>query len=216
VSFDGRCHDLRHDPEALMQRSLFVAGPERIDAPDAEIVLHRSVLADPAAEMLFYNLCETTPWRQDKIEIFGTKHDLPRLQQWYGESIYTYSGIQMSPLPWTCDLQDVKREVERLLGLSFNSCLANLYRNGEDTVGWHADDEPELGDAPVIASVSLGVERDFVLRHKRLRDCKRTIALPHGSLLVMSGATQRNWEHSLPRRKGVEQARVNLTFRRLL
>lgn len=196
-----------------MQGALFVAGPERIEAPDADVVLHRSFLAEVDAGRLFHTLIYTVPWRQDTITIFGHVHALPRLQQWYGDAPYTYSGIAMKPLPWTPELLDVRRKVETLLGVLFNSCLVNLYRNGDDTVGWHSDDEPELGDAPVIASVSLGAERDFALRHKRHRDLKRPIALPHGSLLVMSGTTQRDWEHTLPRRKGLSQCRVNLTFR---
>lgn len=201
----------------LVQQPLFDDGPESIAVVDATVVLYRRFLPTHEADRLFYDLAHSTSvWRQDQIRIFGKTHDLPRLQQWYGESAYTYSGIRLQPLPWRSDLQRVRQMIEALTGVSFNSCLANLYRDGNDTVGWHADDEPELGESPTIASLSLGAQRDFVMRHKRHKDRKMTIALPHGSLLVMSGATQQNWEHALPRRAGVAEPRINLTFRRLV
>ena len=119
----------------------------------------------------------------------------------------------IAPAPWPA-LYEVRTQVERHTNTTFNSVLANLYRDGNDVVGWHADDEPELGPDPVIASVSLGAERDFVLRHNRRDDVPNvTITLPRGSLLVMSDGTQKNWQHTLPRRKRIDTPRLNLTFR---
>ena len=120
----------------------------------------------------------------------------------------------MKALPWTKALVAIKTQVEQATGYQFNACLANLYRDGNDTVGWHSDDEPELGEQPVIASVSLGAERDFQLKHKSLSE-KLTIPLKSGSLLTMSGETQNAWQHCLPRTKRVKSPRINLTFRRV-
>ncbi len=196
-----------------VQQPLFAVGPQRISAPAATLMLHCGFLDTRDADEMLQILLAQTPWRQDRITIFGKTHDLPRMQQWYGDVPYTYSGIEIQPQPWTDALARLRVDVQERTGSSFNSCLANLYRDGDDTVGWHSDDEPELGAMPCIASVSLGAERMFVLRHKRWRDLKRKIVLPHGSLLVMSGATQQNWEHTLPRRAGLRDPRVNLTFR---
>jgi hypothetical protein len=140
------------------------------------------------------------------------------LLQLFGDAglVYSWSGIEMRPRPWPESLHALRERLCRETGVAFNTVLANLYRNGADSVGWHADDEPELGDAPVIASVSLGAERDFRLRHRTRKDLAvKTIALPHGSLLLMRGGTQRMWKHQLPRRKRVTSARINLTFRLL-
>ena len=122
----------------------------------------------------------------------------------------------MQAQPWPQVLHVLRARLTRETGVAFNTVLANLYRNGADSVGWHADDEAELGDAPSIASVSLGAERDFQLRHRRRKDLAlHTVALPHGSLLLMRGDTQKMWKHQLPRRKRVSSARINLTFRLL-
>jgi alkylated DNA repair dioxygenase AlkB len=199
-----------------MQRDLFQTLQwERVDAVDAEIALVRGFIGALDADALLQRLIDETPWRHDRIKMFGVEHNLPRLQQWFGDEgrTYTWSGIRMDPLPWTDTLLGVRRRVEAVVRASFNSVLLNYYRDGEDTVGWHADDEPELGRAPVIASVSLGAERDFLMRHNTDADPRVRLVLPHGSLLVMSGPTQRFWQHTLPRRKSVRDPRINLTFR---
>ena len=188
----------------------------RLPLPDACVELRRGFLNSQQADWLFDRLRETVPWRQDKIRMFGKVHDVPRLQQWFSDDglVYTWSGIRMEPASWLPALKRLRDKLIEETSYQFNTVLANLYRNGQDTVGWHADDEPELGKHPVIASVSLGAERDFQLRHRNRTDiATQTIGLTHGSLLLMSGTTQQCWKHCVPRRKRVEGERVNLTFR---
>jgi alkylated DNA repair dioxygenase AlkB len=188
---------------------------EIFSLPDADVRLQRAFLSPTEATRLLNELLSDTPWRQDTISFYGKEHLLPRLQQWYGDEglTYTWSGIHMAPIAWSPTLLHIKRLAEEAAGTPFNTVLLNHYRLGSDSVSWHADDEEELGEDPVIASVSLGAERDFMLRHIERRVDDITIPLPHGSLLVMAGATQSYWKHSLPRRKRVTVARVNLTFR---
>jgi len=188
----------------------------RFALPDADVALWPRFLARSQADRCLEALPRELLWRQDKVQMWGRSYDVPRLQQWFADEglCYTWSGIRMAPAPWHPLLVGLRRRLLGLLGVDFNSALANLYRDGRDTVGWHADDEPELGEAPIIASVSLGATRDFVLRHRRRRDlATTTIPLEHGSLLVMRGPTQACWEHALPRRLRVTAPRVNLTFR---
>lgn len=205
-----------------MQFDLFAKirdfGWEEIVAADAQIRLLRSFLPAERSAMLFDTLLQTVKWRQDKIRLYGREHHLPRLQQWYGDAggVYRWSGIEMVPEQWSPVLEELKRDVESAAQSSFNSLLVNLYRDGNDTVSWHSDDEPGLGADPVIASVSLGASREFLLRHKLQRERSRiSLTLVDGSLLLMAGSTQRFWEHSVPRRAGVTTARINLTFRNI-
>jgi alkylated DNA repair dioxygenase AlkB len=191
----------------------------RFNLPDADVRLLHGFFDPREADALFRSLRDSIAWRQDKIRIYGKEHLLPRLQQWFGDAglDYTWSGIHMTPEPWSEILIPTRRRVEQVAGSSFNTVLVNRYRNGQDTVSWHADDERDLGPAPIIASVSLGVERDFTLRHNKRIDLDTvTIPLPHGSLLLMGGSTQSNWQHALPRRKSVKEERINLTFRNVL
>ena len=192
---------------------------QAVDDPErARIWLRRDFLAPAEARELFEGLHATIPWRSDELRVFGKTHPIPRLHQWYADDArsYEWSGVRMRALAWTPRLDALRRQVESATRRSFNSVLLNLYRDGRDTVGWHADDEPELGAAPFIASVSLGAERDFALRRNTPRGDPHdriTLALPPGSLLVMSEGVQAAWQHSLPRRKGVARPRINLTFR---
>lgn len=139
----------------------------------------------------------------------------PRLSAWQGDATYAYSGLTLHPAPWTPQVEAVRRRIEAAAGDAFNSVLANLYRNGADRLGWHADDEPELGPAPVIASASFGAPRRFLLRPKR-GGASVPIVLEPGSLLVMRGPTQRHWLHSIPPTRRPVGPRINLTFRRIL
>lgn len=155
-------------------------------------------------------------WEQSTIRMAGRDIAIPRLNAWYGdrEANYGYSGVQLRRHCWTKELQQLRRDVENVVGESFNAVLANLYRDGQDSVDWHADDEPELGAEPVIASVSLGVAREFKMKHRRDRSLKPvTIELTPGSLLVMSGAAQANWLHKVPKTARPVGSRINLTFR---
>ena len=195
-----------------------VPGWRSFALPDADVRLLCAFLGEAEATNLFRSLRSEVPWRQDTIKIYGKEHRLPRLQQWFGDAglNYTWSGIRMVPLPWIPALSDIRHRAEDAVKEKFNTVLLNLYRDGDDTVSWHSDDEPALGPTPIIASVSLGAERDFVLRHRERDDVDEVkIALPHGSLLLMQGRTQAMWKHALPRRRGVTTERINLTFRRV-
>jgi alkylated DNA repair dioxygenase AlkB len=197
------------------------AGPRwvRFNLPDADVRLLHGFFGPREGDALLRSLLGEIAWRQDKIKIYGKEHLLPRLQQWFGDTglDYTWSGIHMAPEPWPEILFAIRRRVEDVAGSPFNTVLVNRYRNGQDTVSWHSDDERDLGSAPIIASVSLGAERDFTLRHnKRTALDTVTIPLPHGSLLLMAGTTQSNWQHALPRRKTVTDERINLTFRNVM
>ena len=144
----------------------------------------------------------------------GRRVAIPRLTAWFGDGDYTYSGIRNVPTPWIKELLEVKGIAERCAGGCFNSVLANLYRDGRDSVSWHADDEAGMGSSPVIASISLGAVRQFRMRHKTFRDQSIAIDLPHGSCLVMAGTMQQFWQHAVPKTARDVGARINLTFRR--
>ena len=139
---------------------------------------------------------------------------IPRLTAWHGAAGYVYSGIRLTPAAWTPPLLELKALAERLAGERFNSVLLNLYRDGRDSVSWHADNEPGLGRDPVIASLSLGAVRRFQLKHRRL-DERLALDLPHGSCLIMAGATQHHWLHQLPKTTRPVGPRINLTFRHM-
>ena len=184
-------------------------------------LLARCVPNDDADELLRL-LLEEVPWQSHNLVLFGKKITEPRLSAWVGDEgvAYTYSGVRRAPEPWTPTLDSLRQLCEshvapRFPGTVFNSVLANLYRSGEDAMGWHADDEPELGPTPVIASLSFGDERRFDFRH-RISGDSASMALPHGSLLVMSGATQQHWKHRIARTKSSHSPRVNLTYRFVL
>jgi alkylated DNA repair dioxygenase AlkB len=160
-------------------------------------------------------LTASLPWSQPEIRIFGRKVPVPRLQVWIGDADahYRYSGLDNRPLGWTPLLLDIRRRVEESCHHRFNSVLANLYRDGNDSNGWHSDDEPELGVEPVIASLSLGATRRFLMRRRDDHECKVEIALEHGSLLLMWGRSQADWQHTVPKQLRVGLPRLNLTFR---
>ena len=191
--------------------------PEPLDLPDAQIVLHRDVYAPGEQERLTQALRREIAWEQHRITLYGRTMPVPRLSAWHGDpgAVYRYSGVRLSPRPWTPLLTAIREVAQELAGAPFNSVLLNLYRQGGDSVGWHSDDEPELGPEPVIASVSLGAPRRFELEHKRSRR-REALELPPGSILVMAGATQHRWRHRLPKTRAPVGPRVNLTFRRIL
>lgn len=190
---------------------------EIINLKDAELHFYPDFLPDERANKLFDNLLELNHWRQDTIKLFGKEVLQPRLTALFGEEgkSYTYSGLKMDPLPFPEFLKGIKKECEDVSGQNFTTCLANLYRDGKDSMGWHADDEKELGKNPIIASLSLGAERMFHLKHKTEPDLKEKIRLPHGSLLIMRGTTQSFWKHQLPKTKKIVAPRINLTFRKI-
>lgn len=193
--------------------------PEQLIDQQGDVRLYRQWWSADEADRVFERLLEELEWQQTRIRIQGKVIPVPRLDVWYGDPgrSYRYSGVQFQPLAWTTTLRRIKSELERRQGLTFNSVLANLYRDGSDSVAWHSDDEPELGARPTIASLSLGAERRFSLRHKTRRDLGSTrVDLPSGSLLVMAGDTQRYWQHQLAKTARAVGARINLTFRTVL
>ena len=188
-----------------------------ITAPDAKLTYFPDFISMSESLSLFNDFNANVPWQQDEIIIYGRKVLIPRLQAWYGDpqAAYQYSGLSLSPLPWFSELLAMKQAVEKVTNTRFNAALVNLYRDGNDTVGWHSDNEPELGTQPTIASVSLGQSRRFNLKHKNLKE-KLSIELASGSLLVMAGQTQHYWQHCLPRSKRVLMPRINITFRKII
>ena len=167
------------------------------------------------SDILFDLLKKEIEWKQDFIEMYGKSHPLPRLTAWYGDKnkSYTYSGISMTSLPWTKELLKVRRKLEEFSKQKFNSVLLNYYRSGNDSVSWHSDDEEELGEFPIIGSLSFGSLRRFRLRNKQNKKLTHTYDLGNGSLLIMKGTTQKLWEHEVPKTKKKVSGRINLTFR---
>ena len=191
---------------------------ERVPLQDAEIYYLRELPLAQTAEGLMTQLIDEVPWRAENIVVWGKTFLQPRLTAWYGDNgaNYSYSGIHLDPLPWTHTLIDIKNRVETLAGIDFNSVLLNYYRDHHDSMGLHSDDEPELGRRLVIASVSLGEERTFLLKHKSRRDLKSVrLQLASGSLLLMKGETQHYWKHGIEKETRPCGPRVNLTFRRI-
>jgi len=187
----------------------------KLDMIDAEVYFYDNFFIKNEADKYFSILTETIKWQQDHIKFYGKEVAIPRLQAWYGESDkpYTYSGIEMQPHPWTKELLEIKEKIEKEAKITFTSVLLNLYKTGKDSMSWHADDEKELGQNPVIGSISFGEERPFHFRHKKDKTIKEKILLTNGSLLLMSGETQHHWKHQIPKTTRAIQARINLTFR---
>lgn len=190
---------------------------ERVELPDAEVRLHRGWLSPRAADALFDDLLRNVAWDVHRIRMFGREVASPRLSCWIGDAgaAYRYSGTRFEPHAWPEALRTLRVRLADELGVAFNSVLANRYRDGRDAMGWHSDDEPELGPQPVIASLSLGATRRFQLKRRDGTGERRAIDLPHGSLLVMAGDTQTHYRHALPRTAKPVAERINLTFRRI-
>lgn len=187
----------------------------RLDLPDSEIWYYPSFFNLGKADQYFKVLRKDTPWQQDDIKVFGKTYAQPRLTALYASNTksYSYSNITMYPKPFTPTLLEIKEAIEAEAGTCFTTCLLNLYRDGKDSNGWHSDDEKELGENPVIASITLGQERYFHLRHKNDKGLKHKILLQHGSLLLMQGETQHNWQHQIAKTARKIGERINLTFR---
>ncbi|WP_084005133.1 alpha-ketoglutarate-dependent dioxygenase AlkB family protein [Gilvimarinus polysaccharolyticus] len=201
-----------------LQADLFASNhPQVITNEDGCAVLHRSWLKPERSAELFTELSATLAWQQTHLQMYGKSIAIPRLNAWYGDagSFYSYSGAHFAPHPWVNALQVLREQLQPVAQARFNSVLANLYRDERDSVAWHSDDEHELGPTPTIASLSLGAERDFVLRHKQsLRQLR--VTLHAGDLLIMSGRLQRCWQHQLPKANVPLGPRINLTYRRVL
>jgi len=194
---------------------LFQPEPIIFNLPDAEIIYFPNFFDIKDADILLKQLASEIPWQQDDIKVFGKVHPQPRLTALFGNEgkSYSYSNIKMQPQPWTPILQKIKSKVESISGTDFTTVLLNQYRDGKDSNGWHADNEKELGQNPIIASVSFGAERMFQLRHNSISNAKLNIVLEHGSLLLMKGTTQHFWKHQIPKTSKPIGKRINLTFR---
>lgn len=184
---------------------------------DGSAILHEQFLDPTQADCAFRELHETNPWESHDIIVFGKKYREPRLSTWHADDgvRYTYSNLERIPVPWTPLLRKLRELCERVSGATFNSVLVNLYRDGNDGVGWHADDEPENGPEPVIASLSLGASRRFDFQHRVLKRVE-SVQLNSGDLVVMSGASQSQWLHRIAKTKRPVGPRINLTFRKVI
>ena len=158
------------------------------------------------------------PWEQKTVRMYNKEIATPRLTAWYGDpgTNYSFTGMALDPMPWTDELLMMKERVEALAGVSFNSVLLNYYRNGNDSVAWHRDNERILGKNPVIASVSLGQARNFDIRLQSDHNQKYSVRLENGSYLLMKGDLQEHWEHRIAKSTRPMKPRINLTFRRIL
>jgi len=184
---------------------------------DGTVNYYGPMMSADKANSYLRGLLENISWKNDEARIFGKHFITKRKAAWYGDEAYTYSysNATKQALPWTSELMDLKQLVEEHTGTTFNSCLLNLYHNGDEGMAWHSDDEASLGKNTTIASLSFGAERKFMFRHKQTKQTMSLI-LQSGSLLVMKDTTQTNWLHSLPKTKKVTTPRVNLTFRTIV
>ncbi len=192
--------------------------PHNLLPYDGDALLYHPFLDPEACIFYFQELQQHINWKQEAIKMFGKQVMQPRLTAWYGDTgkAYSYSGITMQPIPWTKALTHLKTAVETLTGYHFNSALLNLYRCGNDSMGWHRDNEKELGPEPVIASLSLGAARLFQFRHYHDTKVIVPVLLEPGSLLLMKGTTQTYWQHRLPKTKEKDSVRINITFRNIV
>src|SRR5262249_22063968 len=205
---------------SLVTEDLFVAQEALAPIPmqDAEVYYMRHLPLAQPPRVVMNQLIDDVPWRAEHIVVWGRTYPQPRLIAWYGDpgKKYIYSGLQLEPLAWTQALMDIKSRVEAVAHTDFNSVLLNYYRDQRDSMGLHSDDEPELGERPILASLSLGEERIFILKHKKAKSLKPVrLRLASGSLLLMRGETQDYWKHGIDKETRRCGPRINLTFRRI-
>lgn len=215
VTANSLSNSLPNEETSLMQRSLFESSFERSVLLDGGwISLTRKFVASSDSGPLFTKLREEVRWEVSIVTVFGQQHPIPRMNAWYGDegAVMTYSNTRFEPHPMTTDLQQLSDSIGKVAETTFNSVLANLYRSGLDRMGWHADDESELGENPIIASLSLGASRKFVLKHRTTKE-KQELTLHDGDLLIMGGTTQHHYVHGLPKTQKPCGERINLTFR---
>jgi len=188
-----------------------------LELPDAEITYIADFLKADETRNLFEHLKHKTKWQHDDITIFGKTHKQPRLTALHAETnkTYTYSNVTMHPEPMSSELLNIKKKIEIIAKSEFNSVLLNLYRDGKDSNGWHADNEKELGTNPIIASLSLGAARVFHFKHREIKTERHKLLLKNGSLLIMSGTMQHYWLHQIPKTQKPIGERINLTFRNI-
>ncbi|MGL6344348.1 MAG: alpha-ketoglutarate-dependent dioxygenase AlkB family protein [Waterburya sp.] len=191
--------------------------PQKLDMPDADVILHKHLFSQEQCNYFFTSLYKEIEWEQNSIKIFGKTLPEPRLSAYYGDKAYRYSGITREPLPWHPVLLEIKSAIKPIVGIEFNAVFLNLYRNGFDGVGWHSDNQKELGLNPTIASVSFGETRRFIFRRKDNRKNQVSLELSDGDLLIMGETTQKFWQHQVPKSSpktaSQVQPRINLTYR---
>jgi alkylated DNA repair dioxygenase AlkB len=212
---ENRAND---DPFKVANDIHIVSSRQNLLPNHGEVYYFPDAIDEETSSYFFDVLLTQIKWRQEPVKLFGREIMQPRLTAWHGDPdhSYTYSGITMKASPWTHELLRIKRIADRLSGISSNSVLLNLYRNGNDGMGWHRDNEKMLGKMPTIASVSFGATRTFQLRNYHSKQNIISINLDPGSILIMKGESQQYWEHRLPKKKSIAGARINLTFRRIL
>ena len=188
------------------------------EIPNGAVHYYPAFLEKEKAKQFYDTLLETIPWQHDKIKVFGKTYDQPRLTSLHAleNKSYSYANITMYPQPFTKELHWIHQEIQKIGIGEYNCVLLNLYRNGNDSNGWHADNEAELGKNPIIASLSLGEERYFHLKHRHKKDERYKIKLQQGSLLIMAGSMQHHWLHQIPKTAKPIKPRINLTFRFLI
>jgi alkylated DNA repair dioxygenase AlkB len=203
----------------MRQSSLFTLehGISELLPHDGSACYYPAAFSSEECSLYFRTLIESTEWRQEHVQLYGKTHPVPRQTAWFGDSgaYYTYSKIANEPAPWTPTLLRIKERVEQLSHVKFNSVLLNRYRHGNDKVSWHSDDEEELGPDPTIASVSFGASRMFQFKNVSDEQERIAVSLGDGSVVVMSGASQRAWKHQIPVQRGIKAERINLTFRQI-
>ena len=183
--------------------------------PNAELIYIPNFYSNEKANLYFQHLKCNTPWQQDTIKLFGKTYKQPRLTALFATNNrpYSYSNLTMMPHPFTNELSEIKSDVEKIAKHEFTTVLLNFYRDGSDSNGWHADNEKELGNNPVIASLSFGEPRVFHFKHRTIKTEKHKLILEHGSLLIMKGEMQQYWLHQIPKTTRNIGERINLTFR---
>lgn len=201
-----------------MQQPLFFQSESNLLPFQGETIFYPDFVSKQEADHYFEKLLVSLDWRHEPIRMFGKMVMQPRLTALYGDASrsYGYSGISMTPKTWTPELEKLRTKLLGFTGVEFTHVLCNYYRDGQDSMGWHRDNEAVLGKNPSIASVTFGVTRIFQIRHYESKDHKIDIPLTHGSLLIMSGESQHHWEHQIPKTKTSKQGRINLTFRKLI
>lgn len=203
---------------AINSPSLFEFQPVNLLPFDGEVIYYGLVMDRPKADEYLHKLLTEVKWDHDQAVIFGRHIITKRKVAWYADEnfSYSYSKITRYASPWNATLLELKQLAEKLTGTTYNSCLLNLYHDGDEGMAWHSDDEKELAKDGSIASLSFGAERKFALKHRTAEDSGTSVMLQHGGLLEMKGTTQTYWLHSLPKSKKVKSPRVNLTFRRMI
>lgn len=199
--------------------NIFQLAPDwQPELPGAKLRYYQRFLSVDRANYYYKNFLETIPWQQEDVKVFGKVYAQPRLTSLHSDSLssYTYSGLTLQPNPMTKTLFELLKLIQTVCQHDFNCVLLNLYRNGSDSNGWHADNEKELGKYPKIASFSFGADRFFHFKHRKIKEQRYKMELHHGSLLLMEGEMQKYWLHQIPKTKRQLEPRINLTFRKII